>query len=293
MKSLNGAVTLLKTSVLFVGTKAKDLLFYASDNFSGVIVAFVAIGALSFGVLEGAETFKAWMEAERAKERAEGVTLAINDSTVGKWTKLRADKDSLQASLQAAEELNGELIAALRIATKPDTVFVVDTVWATTFEEVAGVGIRRTATLVDTTDMGIELTFNAEAPANPRSPLVLGYQVMVPSFTPEIGFVRTDEGVVATVTWANQDFTVEAPFFKEENNFDRLSLSAGALVGVLANAGTTVPIYSNAYLALDVQTSESWKLRMPVGISNSGLYAGIGFEKKLFGVSSFRDLLPF
>ena len=180
-------------------------------------MVFVAIGALSFGVLEGAETFKAWMEAERAKERAEGVTMAINDSTVGKWTKLRVERDSLKASLDAAEALNGELIAALRIRTKPDTVFVYDTIYATTFEEIAGVGIRRTASLTDTTDMGIELMFTATAPADPHAPLALGYQVMVPSFTPEIGFVRTDEGVVATVTWANQDFTVEAPYFKEEN----------------------------------------------------------------------------
>jgi len=269
---------------------------FAGISFERIIL-YVLVGVIGLALVS--DVFgagKAWVEAEKANERAETISIVINRGIIARYVKFRAEKDSLQGVVEAADKLNGELIAALAIHTKPDTVIVYRAAAPTSFEEMLGIGIQRTASLTDTTDMGIEVTFSALAPANQNEPLQLGYQVMVPSFRPEIGFVQTEQGVVATVSWANQEFDVEAPFFQRPpalGGRDRLELVAGGAVGALLNPFEDIPLFVHAYASLNLSVGSKWQIQAPVGITNMGPYAAIGIEKKLFGLKSFRSLLPF
>ena len=250
-------------------------------------VAFIAF----FGDAKG--MYDAHLNEKMAFERSK-IVMQLNDRTLARHVQFKADTDSLGEAVAAADALNGELVAALAIRTIPDTVYVpIDTV--TTQFDTTSVGVTRTASLTDTTDLGIEITVEAEAPPMPAA-LKLGYKVVVPEFRPEIGFVETDDGIFATVSWADMEFNVEAPFFRPPSAQHKpLRLNAGARLFV----NTLVPdlqdlLYAGAYLEAEYTTMGGWSLQVPVGVANHGLFTGVELERNLAQWSGLFDMLwPF
>lgn len=162
-----------------------------------------------------------WRE-KRAAEDLAGYYKQVNDSTVAEVAAWKAKAHSLEALKDAAKKEKGGLVAGVEIRTKPDTVYVpVHDVVTVTKDE------TRTASLTDTTKMGIEVEVSAEAPPAPAD-LKLGYRITVPEFHPQVGFLKKGDSYVALVSWAGQEFTIEDAFHLPEKKAPRFALIAGA-----------------------------------------------------------------
>lgn len=280
MKWLNADGILRKVLSSFAGVKPGRLILWL----------VLGIGALALvGDVRG--TIDAHLAAKLAEERSK-VVLQINEITQARFAKHRADKDSLGNALQAARQMNGQLVAALAIRTRPDTVFVpLDTVPTETIETPEGT--TRLASLSDTTDMGIEITVKAEAPPEPAA-LRLGYTLFVPEFRPEIAFIETPEGIFASVSWANQDFIVEAPFFRPPQKQKPLRINAGAFALLHNTTEINNLLFASIYGEIEYFTSPRTSITVPLGVSTQGPYLGLGLKRNLGEWDGLLDFLnPF
>ena len=131
---------------------------------------------------------------------------ALNDSTVAQLTQVRLDRKELQGLLVAAKELDGELIAAVRlIVRKRDTTVVHDTLPTEVRPD-----STRVASFTDSTFAG-RITGRIIAPPC-CGPLSFSYKLERPEFSPSIGFVQRGDAVAAVVTWQGEKVEVSAPF---------------------------------------------------------------------------------
>ncbi len=275
------------------GILQRGLSSFAGIRFGRTLVMGLVGGILLIalaGDLRG--TYRAHMTAEMAKERSR-IVLQLNDITLARFAMHDIEKDSLHQAIDAADALNGELVAALAIRTAPDTVIVqvasVDTQFDTTHA-----GVVRTAFLTDTTDMGIEVTVHATAPPVPAE-LELGYEIIIPEFNPVIAFIENSEGVFASVSWANMDFQVEAPFFRPTPITENpLRLNVGGRFLVNQTVQLDRLFYATAYATFQYHTT-NWIMEVPVGFNTfGGVYSGLGLERNIGQWSGLLDLLwPF
>lgn len=251
----------------------------------GLFIGFVIIALV--GDVKG--TVEAQLNAREAEIRSQ-VVLQIGETTLARFAKHRADEDSLTQALEAAEALNGELVAALAIRVQPDTVYVEVQDVQTDFDSTS-LGIDRTASLRDTTSQGIEVEVDAFAPAEQTLPLQLGYRLFLPEQRPEIAFIQTDEGVYASVSWLNQTFQVEAPFYRPPvTNRKPLRFNAGAL---LLSPQEWQPLFAS-YVSAEYRTSENTSFEIPVGLSTNGPFFGVGVQHTFASYDNLWDLLnPF
>jgi len=236
-------------------------------------------------------TVSAYMDAELAEERTK-IVLQLNEQTLARHVTYRVREDSLKQAVAAADALNGELVAALAIRTEPDTLWLEPTSTETQFD-ITSAGVTRTASLTDTTDMGIEVTVTAEAPPAPAK-LKLGMRVIVPEFRPEIAFIENADGIFASVSWANQKFQVEAPYYRPSTTKQKpLRLIAGTDVLIHQNVDPSELLAAAIYLEAQYRTPQ-WEIGVPVGLNNIGLYTGLGVRRTLGEWSGVLDLLwPF
>lgn len=160
------------------------------------------------------------------------------------------------------------MVAGVRIVTRADTVFVPVTQTPT---EVKPDGTR-VATVSDTTKGGISVNIHAEAPPYPAD-LKIGYNVIVPPFTPEVGFVDYGQGRIgAVVSWAGQDFEIEDAYHIPEKKW---FLTAGSQV-----VADREKVYTpTAYLSLGREV-KGFYVSGQAGVL-PGKWAGITFEKSL------------
>lgn len=133
---------------------------------------------------------------------------ALNDSTQARTAAQGAAQVAqLQGLLEAAKQLNGKLVAGVRITVpKRDTVVVHDSLPTTALPD-----STRVATLHDSTFAGtVDVSVTA-----PPFPAALGARLTVtrPAFRPEVGFVQVGTGYVATVVWQGERYQLDAPFF--------------------------------------------------------------------------------
>ena len=284
MKWSNAGARLQETLDSFVGRK--DISF--SRILKGLLFGVVLLAFV--GDVKG--VVDARNDAKLAEERSK-IVLQVNSITLARFAKYRADKDSLSNALAAAEAMNGTLVAALAIRTKPDTVYVPTNPTDTRFDTTA-IGVTRTASLSDTTDMGISIDIEAKAPPEPAA-LELGYKLVVPEFRPEIAFIETDEGVFASVSWANQKFQVEAPFYEPRtDNPKPLRINVGATGLVHNTAGLSDIFYGAAFLEVEFRTDSKLSIGIPLGIDFNGPYTGVTVRKTLGEWDGLLDLVnPF
>lgn len=253
--------------------------------FTGLVIG-LALLAL-FGDLKG--TLDAHIDARVAEARSQ-VVMQINEYTQGRIAVHKAKSDSLQLAVEAAEVLNGELVAALAIRIPADTVYLVERPTDTQFDS-TDLGVTRTATLTDTTDMGIEVTVNATAPAVQTAPLSLGYRLFFPEQRPEVAFIETEMGVVASVSWLNQNFQVEAPYYRPQtNNPKPLRINAGARM-LVPSGGL---LHYDVFGEIEYRPNAAWSVQVPVGLIPDGTYVGLGVRKTLASYDGLLDfLIPF
>lgn len=130
----------------------------------------------------------------------------INDSTVAVLTVERASSDTLAGVLRAADELQGKLLAGLKIKIAArDTA-----ISHNQLETKVGVDSTRTAKFSDSTFAG---TIEGTVTAPPCcSPLALDYRIHRPSFEPSVGFVQEGNRQVATVVWQGETAQIEGAF---------------------------------------------------------------------------------
>lgn len=142
------------------------------------------------------------------RDAAAGTVAAapLNDSTKAKLTSPGLERDSLKVLLQAAKQLNGTLIAALRIrVAQRETVYIHDTL-----ETIRYTDGTRTALFGDSTAWST-VRGRVTAPPFP-APLSVTYSVTQPAFNPAVGLVRTGNATFAVVSWQGQEFGIEVPY---------------------------------------------------------------------------------
>lgn len=256
----------------------------------GLVLGFLAIAI--FGQI--GNTFNAWRTKELAEERTK-IVLQLNEATLARHVTYRLREDSLSQAVAAAEQLNGELVAALAIRVAPDTTKVDPTSTETQFIPTSA-GVERTASLTDTTETGYTITITATAPADTTEKLILGYEFTTPEFRPEIAFIRLPDGsMFASVSWDRQEFQIEAPYFELPNaNRKPLRLNVGASLLLHSNPDLANVLFGQAYIAPEYETLSGWRASVPIGVSNHGFFLGIGVEKTIGEWSGILDLLnPF
>lgn len=146
----------------------------------------------------------------------------VNDSTQVLEAQLTMARSDLKALKDAARKVGGDVVAGVRIVIRAETVYV-DRVVRETITLSDG---TRTATVRDTTVDGVQVSIDASAPPSP-APLAIGYRIIVPQLTPEVGFIKKGESYYATVSLAGKVFTPEQAFFKVPTE-RRIHLLTGA-----------------------------------------------------------------
>lgn len=133
---------------------------------------------------------------------------ALNDSTqIVQASERIQHRKEIEGLLTAEREMQGKLIAALKIAiAQRDTTIIHHGLPTDTLPNGT-----RTATFADSTFAG-KLAGTVTAPPYP-APLGLAYTLTRPAFTPEIGFVRVGNKTIATVVWQGETYKIESAYF--------------------------------------------------------------------------------
>ena len=167
--------------------------------------ALILVGVFFYGFLT------LWAVTRILSDRNESAAVSVagaplNDSTQAKLTSTGLQRDSLKVLLRAARQLNGTLIAALRIrVAQRETVYLHDTL-----ETIRYADGTRTAPFGDSTAWSV-VRGRVTAPPFP-APLSVSYSVTQPPFNPAVGIVRTGNATFAVVSWQGQEFGIEVPY---------------------------------------------------------------------------------
>lgn len=168
------------------------------------IIVVVVIAAL-------AGVFSLWLAYGHARDAlavAEAqvqVQRNLNDSTVALLALRDKSNGSLHELLEAANRLNGKLIAGVTVNVPArDTVIVHDTT-------VLLPDSTRVLRFKDSTFAGT-LVGSVTAPPCCQ-PLALTYTLSRPAFSPHVGFAQVGNRQVAIVTWQGEQVQLDAPYF--------------------------------------------------------------------------------
>ncbi len=130
----------------------------------------------------------------------------LNDSTQAKLAASKLEKDSLEVLLKAAKQLNGKLIAAMRIKVPAkETVIVHDTT-----ETLVYADGTRTSVFKDSLEW-VKLSGTVTAPPYP-APLKVTYDITRPAFNPAVGLIQSGDAVYAVVSWQNEKASIQVPY---------------------------------------------------------------------------------
>lgn len=140
------------------------------------------------------------------EQLALGKQRQLNDSTVAILAKDKLTHDTLQALLIAKDQLQGKLIAGVRVhVAARDTIVVHDTLVTTLAAD-----STRTASFRDSTFAG---TVAGQVTAPPCcAPLRLTYTLHRPAFDPSIGVVQVAGKAVIVVTWQGERVELQGAF---------------------------------------------------------------------------------
>lgn len=204
-----------------------------------------------------------------------GPHVTVNDSTQAQLAAIKAEKQQLQALMDAAKTLRGQLVAGFQITVKGDTLVRLASPQKTEIRPDSS----RFATLADTTK-GYTIEVYGTAPPFPAN-LQLGYKVTTPEFKPQVGFVKREDGYYAVASWAGQTFTTDHAFFAPEKP-QALSLLVGAeLKGApAANIAGFTLAGSGPFAAIQYQRARNlFQLRAG---DDGRPYVGLQYEHKVF-----------
>lgn len=219
-------------------------------------------------------SLQGWMEDLTAREavaQCAGVTLVVNDSTQAQCAKLRAKDVELQSLKDAAKHLNGDLVAGTKIVIKRDTIIKTITE-VVTVEKSDG---TRMATLADTTaDYNIRVV--AEAP--PTGKLKLGYTVVTPERSIEVGFVKRKDGYYAVAS--GHGVRTTESFFQPEKERPLALVVGGSVKGAASSTIVGASIETDVYGAVQY-TRNNLTYQLRLGHEGSP-YVGLAVQKKFW-----------
>lgn len=190
-------------------------------------------------------------ETQRGFEKDLRTLRALNDSTLAQLTSSNLDRSELRGVIAASKELNGELIAAVRLLVKKrDTTVIHDTLPTEVRPD-----STRTAVFKDSTFAG-RITGLITAPPC-CGPLGISYKLERPEFSPSVAFVQKGDEVAAVVTWQGEKVELVAPFARIPVAEPRLRPfvegAVSTLLTVRAGAGTELRLGKAWYLGVSVQ----------------------------------------
>lgn len=201
-------------------------------------------------------------------EMAQDSLIQLNEDTRALLARERiVNRDSIAVLNDAVKDANGKLVAALRIRTKPDTVYL-PMEEIPTEEDSTGVLY---ATLTDTLKQGHELTITARA----DSTISLGYRFIQAPFEPQIGFMERNGAYYAVVHWAGMQYEVRDAFYKRpsEPRF-RLFARAGAF-------GNATSLESDIAAGISLRVDKRGSAVFTAGLHDFEKKAYIGYQLDL------------
>ena len=167
----------------------------------------IRLGAFSYILLLVWAVNRAWVQHQTSVAQELTQARHLNDSTQAVLARTKFERDSLRALHKAAKELNGQLIAAVRIlVARRDTLIV----HGSTFTKVFTDGTR-TASFRDSLSWA-QVEGTITAPPYPGA-LGVNYKLTRPAFSPSVGFVKSGNAYVAVVTWQGEKFEISTPYF--------------------------------------------------------------------------------
>lgn len=168
--------------------------------------ALVVLGAFCYLLLLIWSANRVWQDYQTSVAEKFEQAQHLNDSTQAVLAKTKLERDTLRALYKATKELNGHLVAAVRIrVAQRDTVFIYDSIVTTVYKDGT-----RTASFRDSTAWAkVEGTITA-----PPFPGALGvnYKLTRPEFSPSVGFVKKGDAYLAVVTWQGEKFEIVSPY---------------------------------------------------------------------------------
>lgn len=220
---------------------------------SEVAIGLVALFCLAIGVYRYVDHIK----QEKAVAQLEAATTKqLADSLIMRLTSTYPVKDSLEAALKAANTLNGELIAAVRLhVLQRDTVVKHDSLPTAVAQDQG-----RVAQFEDSTFAGT-IKGIVTAPPYP-APLGIQYQLVRPPFDPTIAFVRVGNRTAVAVNWRGEKVQVIAPYAKEPPKREPWA-------GGFAELDYT-PLFQQLYAAAGGRVKIMWNLQVNAGINTRG-----------------------
>lgn len=169
-----------------------------------VAVALVAAAALLYHNYKVASLKHALVQERFARDSV----ITLSDSTKAALASSEVNGDSLAFALQAAEELNGRLVAATRIRLQTNRV-VRDTVSGVQTEKDS----TRLLAVRDTTEAGV-LAADVEAPPYPAK-IIFGYTFTPAPIDATVSLVQmSDNSAVFAVRYRGGETTIVAPYAK-------------------------------------------------------------------------------
>ena len=168
--------------------------------------ALVKLGAFCYLLLLVWATNRVWQDHKTAVARQLTEAKALNDSTQAVLASTQFERDTLRVLYQAAKQLNGELVAAVRIhVRRRDTLFIHDSIVTTVYKDGT-----RTASFRDSTAWAM-VQGTVTAPPFPGA-LGVEYKLTRPAFSPAVGFVKSGDAYLAVVSWQGEKFEIKAPY---------------------------------------------------------------------------------
>lgn len=167
------------------------------------ILVFLALYVV---VLTAWVVHQAWVKRQTGNA-TQIATKPLDDSTQAALTAAKADRDSLRVLLQAAKQLNGQLVAAVRLAVqKRETTYIHQTL-----ETVRYGDSSRIAYFQDSASWYL-LKAKIVAPPFPAALVLDSLTLTRPAFNPAVGFIRSGNAHFAVVTWQDERVQVQVPF---------------------------------------------------------------------------------
>lgn len=237
----------------------------------GAIMLFLVL-ALA-GALRGcADERYARQNAERRVEEV----IRLRNGAEARLAHSESNRRELLELKESAGELNGQLVAGVKIHVRSDTILVPTRVAATTY----ATDSTRHATLTDTVG-GYRVTVTGRAPPFP-APLELGYDLVTPEFNPEVGFVRRGNDYYAVVSWEGKRVETSEAFFRPQRE-----RPLSVVVGASASAAPTARIdqatlHGNAYVGVQYRLSPKMEAQLRATYAGDGPRIGVQVERKLF-----------
>lgn len=118
----------------------------------------------------------------------------------------KKNSEELVNILKAANELNGKLVAALKLTVPKRDTFVVHDTLPTMRQSDS----TRTAMFRDSSFAGV-IEGKVTAPPFP-APLGVQYSLTRPAFSPKVGLVQVGSKYVWVVEWQGERFNIDAPY---------------------------------------------------------------------------------